>query len=74
MKFVFLQKLLFEKLFSFKIIYSICNLKKLKFQYFLSIACYKETKYVNDCVSFWQSVWQKNEWKVMMHYDGCPSN
>ena len=26
-------------------------LRKLRFQYFLSIACYNETKYINDCVS-----------------------
>ena len=37
---------LFLKLF---ILYVI--LKKLRFQYFLSIACYKETKYIIECVS-----------------------
>ena len=26
-------------------------LNKLRFQYFLSILCYKETKYIIDCVS-----------------------
>ena len=26
-------------------------MKKLGFQYFLSIGCYKETKYIIDCVS-----------------------
>ena len=53
---IFLRKLLFKKLFSFKVIYSICNTEETQrnsdFNISnLAIACYKETKYKIDCVS-----------------------
>ena len=53
MMLVFLRELLFKKIFSFKVIYSLYVIpKKLRFQCSLSIACYKETKFVIiDCVS-----------------------
>ena len=52
MTFVFcLRKWLFKKLFSFTLFIPYITLKKLTLQYFVSITCYNETKFIIDCVS-----------------------
>ena len=53
MMFIFLRKLLFKKLFGFKVIYIICNTEEYSnILYLLHVKPkYKETKYIIDCVS-----------------------
>ena len=48
----FAEIVIFKKLFSFKVIYSICNTEKTQISIF-TIYCmyYNETKYTIDCVS-----------------------
>ena len=51
MMFVFYGNCYLRSYLTFKLFIPYVILKKLRFQYFLSIACYRDTKYMNDCVS-----------------------
>ena len=51
MMFVYSGKCYLRSYLALKLFIPYEIVKKLRFQYFLSIACYKETRYITDCVS-----------------------
>ena len=51
MMFVFCGNCFLRSYLGLKLFIPYAILKKLRFQYFLSIVCYKETKYIIDCAS-----------------------